>query len=242
MFGLWRAWRRRGWLREPVPESWRALAEAHLPFLPLVAPEDEAAFWDHLRIFVRGRNWEGAGGLEVTEEMKVVVGGIAARLARRLPYGAYDHLSSVVLYPSHYKHKDEEHIVFGEANRWGTVVLSWDAVRHGIGNPRDGHDTALHEFAHVLDVADGEFDGTPPLDDHAQLRAWAGVFSEHFLRLRSDGRRRRALLRQYGATNEAEFFAVATEAFFEKPSQMRKKAPDLYEELKRFYGLDPDGG
>jgi Mlc titration factor MtfA (ptsG expression regulator) len=109
----------------------------------------------------------------------------------------------------------------------------------GLRNPRDGHDTATHEFAHVLDRGDGRFDGTPELRASADYAPWAEVMSHHFLELRERSPRQRRVLRDYGATNEAEFFAVATETFFEKGRQLRERAPDLYEELRRFYRCDP---
>ena len=146
-------------------------------------------------------------------------------------------VTEILIYPSHYKHPDGDAVIYGEAHQWGTVVLSWDAVRHGIAIPNDGHDTAVHEFAHVLDVADGTFDGTPELHEADDYPRWAYVLSRHFNQLRRG--RGRQLLREYGATNEAEFFAVATEVFFEKPSVLARRAPDLYETLATYYRVDP---
>lgn len=88
-------------------------------------------------------------------------------------------------------------------------------------------------------MADGVFDGTPRLKTRADYRPWAQVMSRHFLGLRSGEKKDRSVLRMYGATNEAEFFAVATEAYFEKPRLMKQLLPDLYEELREFYGGDP---
>ncbi|MEJ2718484.1 MAG: zinc-dependent peptidase, partial [Deltaproteobacteria bacterium] len=123
---------------------------------------------------------------------------------------------------------------------WGTVVLSWPAVLHGLAHPRDAHDAALHEFAHVLDRGgDGEFDGTPKLKSMGDYGPWAQIMSLHYLRLREGKKPERRLLDMYGATNEAEFFAVATESYFEKAPLMKRLLPDLYEELQSFYGGDP---
>jgi Mlc titration factor MtfA (ptsG expression regulator) len=122
------------------------------------------------------------------------------------------------------------------------VILSWESVLAGLSNPRDGRDTAAHEFAHVLDRADGAFDGTPALRKYSHYRAWAAVMDEHFQGLRRGRPHERKVLDDYGALNEAEFFAVATESFFEKPRQMKAKTPELYEELRRFYGWDPAAG
>lgn len=236
MFSLLEAIRRRILLRRPFPDAWRPLVDDHLPFTRAFDDEERRRFDDHLRLFAWRVRFEGAQGLTVTDEMRVVVAGQAARMARNLPLDAYDHLGSVVVYPSHYRHEGKDGIILGEAHRLGTMVLSWDAVTHGISNRADGHDTTLHELAHVLDAQDGELDGTPLLE--TGYRRWGHVLSKHFLALR-ERPRRRGLLRQYGATNEAEFFAVASEAFFEKPKQLKDKAPDLYQELQRYYAVDP---
>jgi Mlc titration factor MtfA (ptsG expression regulator) len=238
VFSLITRWKRRRLAARAFPDAWRPIVDDRLDFAASMDTEERERFETHLKLFAWRLNWEPAGGLdEVTDEMRVVIAGAAARLARNLPYSVYDHLSSIVVYPSHYKHEARDGIIFGEANRWGTVVLSWDAVEHGIDNPFDGHDTALHELAHVLDVGDGAFDGTPLLEGGG-YRAWAEVFSRHYLALKRHAPRR-SVLRKYGATNEAEFFAVATEAFFEKPRQMKKKAPDLYDALADYYEIDP---
>lgn len=238
MFGLWRAWRRRRLAARPFPAAWEPILRQHYPAMAALPAERAERLRDNLKVFAWEKHWIGAHGLEVTDEMKVVISAAAARMIDGLSLSAYDRLTELVIYPSHYVHPDGEGgVVFGEAHRWGVVVLSWDAVKHGIGNPKDGHDTAMHEFAHVLDNADGAFDGTPPLHEAADYHAWAKVCTEHFLKLsRSPAK---SVVRRYGATNEAEFFACATEAFFEKPRQLEKKAPDLYAVLQDYYRIDP---
>ena len=104
---------------------------------------------------------------------------------------------------------------------------------------RDGLDTATHEFAHVLDAHDGLFDGTPELHARADYLPWATVMQARFSQLRRGDRALRKVLRDYGATNEAELFAVVSEVFFERPALLRTRAPELYAELHRFYGAPP---
>lgn len=214
------------------------LIARHFPFAEQLGAEERARFRTHLKVFALDKRFEGAGGLEVTDEMKVVVAGSAARLARNLSLDEYDDLVTILLYPASWKNPRGEGVHLGEAHRWGLVVLAWDAVRQGLHDPGDGHDTALHELAHVLDLGDGHFDGTPVLAGLADFHAWARVFAQHYEQLRARPHRSQ-VLRAYGATNEAEFFAVATEAFFEKPARLKAKAPELYEELRRYYRLDP---
>lgn len=237
MWSLLRRFKRRRLAARPFPEAWLPIVERRFPFAKRLATGEYERFLKRLKVFALEKRWEGAHGLEVTEEMKVVVSGAAARLARNLHLDVYDALTTIVLYDGHFKGANPEGITYGEAHRWGLVVLSWDAVRQGLASPRDGRDTALHEFAHVLDLGDGGFDGTPPLHEAGDYEAWTRAFSEHFLRLRN--KPHRGVLREYGATNEAEFFAVATEQFFENGRRIHQKAPALYRELVRFYRVDP---
>ncbi len=240
MFGWINRWRQSRLMKRPLPTEWVGWLDLHVPFFPGLKGEERERFLRYLKAFVWSKHFFGAGGLELTDEHRVVIGAAAVRLVLHLDLSYYDRLTEIIVYPYTYRHPNQTGAILGEAHTWGTVVLSWPAVLHGMDDPKDGHDTALHEFAHVLDVADGAFDGTPELHRFGDHRAWARVMSRAFLELRRDtDRRRRTVLRDYGATNEAEFFAVASETFFEKPHQLKEKAPELYEELKTFYRVDP---
>ena len=241
MFSLlnkYRRWRRKD---HPFPPEWLPHLQEHVPFFNELEGAIREKFLTLVKLFVWEKHWIGAGGLEMTDEIKVVVAATAARLVLHLDLSYYDRLTEILVYPSHFNHPDEVGggVTFGEAHAWGTVVLSWEAVLNGLENPLDGHDTATHEFAHVLDRRDGEFDGTPDLRSMGHYAPWARVMGEHFDALQRRRKRQRKVLRMYGAQNEAEFFAVATESFFEKPRQMKKHTPELYTELVRFYGFDP---
>lgn len=237
---IFRYLRRRKSRKRELPPAWLGYLEEHVSFFADLEGEQRERFLEYLKIFVWEKYFIAAGGMEITEEVQVVIAAAAVRLVVHLDISEYNRLTEIIVYPSHYHHPDDdEAVVFGEAHSWGTVVLSWDAVLQGLHNPNDGHDTATHEFAHVLDGNDGSFDGTPDLRAHDHYRPWATVMSDHYLKLQKRGKKQRKVLRSYGATNEAEFFAVATESFFEKPEQMKKRTPDLYDELQRFYGFDP---
>ena len=238
LFSFFRDHRRRKLAEEAFPTAWLPIVEQRLTFTRRFTKEEYERFLVVLNVFAHDKEWVGIHGLEITDEIKVIISGAAARLARNLDLDVYDQLRTIVVYPSHFQKRGEEDEVFlGQAFRWGQVVLSWDAVLGGLANPRDGHDTALHEFAHMLDAAGGVFDGTPVLHDRHDYSAWAKAFSRHFFELREKPHKN--VLRAYGATNEAEFFAVATEAFFEKPLQLKQRAPELYEQLRHYYLLDP---
>jgi MtfA peptidase len=221
----------------PLPPGWEAQAVKHFPFVDTLEANERGRFFLHLKVFAHEKNWEGAKGLVVTEEMKIVVSGAAARLSRNLALDVYDDLKTVLLYDQSFVGQNGAMETYGEAHQRGLVILAWDKVRHGLARPEDGHDVALHELAHALDAADKAFDGTPDLGLQGDYRTWAKVFHKHYTRLKT--KPQLSVLNRYGATNEAEFFAVATETFFEKPSQLQKKAPDLYDALKAFYGCDP---
>ena len=174
--------------------------------------------------------------------MKLVISAMAARMGRRLPVEVFDEVREFVIYPGHFKRPDDDssHLAtYGSAHDFGTVVLSWDAVQEGIAVPDDGQDTTLHEFAHMLDLTTGEFDGTPLLDDYEDYTAWARVFTKHFEELRYNSDLEH-VIDDYGATNPAEFFAVATEVFFEQPELLEENAPALYEQMATYFRLDPN--
>jgi Mlc titration factor MtfA (ptsG expression regulator) len=222
----------------PVPSTWREILARNAPFVERLADADRAHLLGDIQVFLAEKHFIAAGGMEVTDEVKVTIAAAAARLVLHLDVDRYDDLTEIIVYPSAYKHPgadDDAGAVLGEAHSWGVVVLAWDAVVGGMRNPRDGHDTAAHEFAHVLDRADGTFDGAPSLHAGAHYRPWATVMQRSFDRLRDRDRTLRKVLREYGATNEAEFFAVATEAYFERPEELKKRAPELFAELERFY-------
>jgi Mlc titration factor MtfA (ptsG expression regulator) len=240
MFGLIRAWKRRRLAKRPFPQEWLPYIEQHVGFYEFLHDELRQRFLDLLKVFVWEKHFFGAGGMEISERVKVVLAAAAVRLVLYLDLSYYDRLTEIIVYPSHYRHPDDdEGVIFGEARSWGTVVVSWEAILHGLENHSDGHDTATHEFAHVLDRGSGDFNGTPILRSFAQYRPWAEVMTHHYNRLKGGARPEHRVLRRYGATNEAEFFAVATESFFERPERMHEHTPELYELLKDFYGCDP---
>lgn len=242
MFGLFGRVRRMRLAQRELPAHWPEILDKNVPFVRHLDDALRAEFLELLKVFVWDKHWIGAKGMEITDEVKVTVSAAAVRLVLHMGLEPYDGLSEIVVYPFAYTHDGTEGAVLGEAHTWGTVVLSWPDVRQGLANPHDGHDTATHEFAHVLDVAAGSFNGTPALRSRGDYRPWAHVLERHYRRLRTKNKDERRVLRMYGATNEAEFFAVATEAFFEKPRQMKKRLPELFDVLHELYQLDPCDG
>lgn len=187
---------------------------------------------------VATRRWEGGGGLQVTDEMRVTISGAAAllTLGQETEY-AFKSLPSIIIYPGGYTTPDGDRL--GEAWHRGPIVLSWADTLRTTRRAGRGNNLVLHEFAHHVDGLDGEMDGRPPLDSETDRR-WRTVVHWEYDRLVARARRREVtLLDHYGATNHAEFFAVATECFFERSHDMKAEHAELHELLSRLYAHDP---
>lgn len=248
LFNPLRHIKRRVLLAEPFPAAWLPIV-ARLPFYGGLDERGQERIRDDLRVLIAEKNWEGCGGLVLTDEIRVTIAAQASLLLLNIEHEFYPDVQSILVYPSSYRsmpRADSVGVVrvgpetLGEAWPGGPVVLSWDAARGGALDPRDGHNLVLHEFAHKLDLLDGLGDGTPPLRGRDRFTAWVETMTVEFRALRAAADAGRAtLLDHYGATNAAEFFAVATECFFEKSTQMRTRHASLYEVLRDYYQQDP---
>lgn len=232
-------------------EEWITLLEKNVPLYGRLPEELRVRLDEKIARFIATIRFEGCGDLELTEEMILTVAAQACLLVIHREGNPYPELKVVYLYPGTFssvqKSVDSTGVVtegrvsrLGESWETGTVVLSWDSVEAGARNVFDAQNVTFHEFAHQLDHEDGSTDGAPGLSGRAAYQSWAHVFRENyadFLGMLEDGKK--TLIDSYGATNPAEFFAVATETFFEKPRQLANKRPDLYEEMRNYYGLDP---
>lgn len=251
MFGFLKRRRRERLRAVTFPAAWLDIIERNVPLFTRLPAADRRELQGLVQIFLAEKSFEGCGGLELTDEIKVTVAAQACLLLLHRETDVYPRLITVLVYPSAYIAKaveplgggiglEGEHIHLGESWSSGVVVLSWDDVRAGVSDIRDGQNLVLHEFAHQLDREDGEINGTPLLEQRSQYVAWGRVLNAEYERLRRDSRLgRHTVLDDYGATNPAEFFAVATECFFEKPRVLQKRHPELYEELRSFYRQDP---
>lgn len=197
-----------------------------------------------IQVLIAEKNFEACDGLEaVTREMKVVIMAQAALLLVGRDHRLFAKLRTILIYPDAFtggRVDGDETVRLGESWASGSVILSWRSVQRGGEDERDGRNVVIHEFAHQLDQENRHADGLPQLEDRNAIGNWAHAFSaayEDFCRdLDAD---RKTVMDPYGATNPAEFFAVATETFFEKSKQLQREYPDLYAQLKDYYGLDP---
>ncbi len=252
LFTWLRRRRRRKLLSRPYPAQWDPHFAA-LPFYLQLDAKRRDAIRDITRVLVTEKNWEGCGGLSITEEMQVTIAAGAALLLLGLEHEYYRHVDSILVYPTTImaRHRqagpgglvrEGKQAVIGLAHYRGPIVLAWDSARHGGENWEDGRNVILHEFAHKLDMLDHFADGTPPIHEREQYDAWVQIMTrEYELLVKKTEKGRRTLMDKYGATNPAEFFAVATECFFEKGRAMKRKHPELYELLKTYYRQDPAG-
>jgi Mlc titration factor MtfA (ptsG expression regulator) len=243
--------RRRKILATPFPRDWQDYLHHNVAHYRYLTAREQAKLRDDLRIFIAEKNWEGCGGLVMTEEIQVTVAAHACLLVLALEHNYFDRVRSILVYPHGYRADGErlgrDGLVhaggegrLGEAWYRGPVVLSWSDVRAEGRNPRLGHNVVFHEFAHQLDMLDGVLNGTPPLGGPEQAARWKAVMTAEYQRLIDEsGQGRATLLDQYGTTDEGEFFAVATECFFDLPAEMRLRHPQLYDLLRDYYRQDP---
>ncbi len=235
----------------PFPANWSHLLSRTCRFYARATAEDRARLEDAIKIFVDEKNFEGCDGLEITEEMKVVIAAHACLLLLRRRGEVYPDLHSILVYPSGYAAPVTESLGggavqerymerIGEATPRGAVVLAWNAIVAAIRGMSPGRNVAFHEFAHQLDFESGAADGMPELQNPHHYREWARTFDEEFKRLRVDTLMGRpTALDEYATTNAAEFFAVATETFFEAPYRVAAAHPRMYDLMCEFYGQDP---
>ncbi|MEH2055888.1 MAG: M90 family metallopeptidase [Nostoc sp.] len=244
--------RRRNRLKHrPFPPLWNAIIENNLPIYPCLSPDEIRRLQGHIQVFLAEKQFIGCRGLQVTEEMKLTLAATACLLLLNERGQYFPRLRSILVYPNAYFVQEtnsignyvvEERRVARLGESWTTdqVVVSWEQVKQDTDNWRDGRNVVLHEFAHQLDQEDGKAEGVPILQRNSDYLSWANVMTEAYQQLCNDVLQGvKTVMDSYGATNPAEFFAVATETFFEKPHQLLSKHPALYQQLQRYYQLDP---
>ena len=244
--------RRRRLRARPFPAAWQAILQQNVALYGKMPEPLRQELHCHVQVFLGEKYFEGCGGLCITDEIRVTIAGQACILLLNRPARYYPTLRSILVYPSAYvvnakrsdgliELSDRREVHLGESWNNGTLVLSWCDVTRTSHDMRDGHNLVLHEFAHQLDQEDGVGDGVPILEQRSKYFHWAEVLDKEYQHLVAMTRKgHRDVLQAYGATNPAEFFAVATEAFFEKPTPLHRKHPELYQELKDFFRLDPE--
>src|SRR5437762_9843140 len=252
MLGFFKDRHRKRLKARPVRNEWLKSIKHRVAFFTRLSASDQAELLDHVQILLAEKNFEGCAGQEITDEIRVTIAVQACLLLLHRKTDYFPHLLTILVYPSTYMVDEKRHLEgpvweegrmarLGETGRQlGTLVLAWDAAKSGAADPTDGKNVVLHEFAHQLDFENHAEDGTPALATREQQLSWHQVMRTEFALLRAaDETGIPTLLDTYGATNPAEFFAVSTEAFFERPYALRARHPKLYAELQSYFRQDP---
>ena len=203
------------------------------------------------QVLIAEKPFIGCAGLEITEEMRVLVAVQAALLLLRRRAGAFDGLRQILIYPNAFVVerssadaaglvRDERRALAGESWQQGQVILSWDDVLAGAADPYDGRNVVIHEFAHQLDQANGVANGAPFVPGAQRRARWAATLGAEYKALQDRlAQGVEGLIEPYAATHPAEFFAVVSELFFERPLELATEHAALYGEFSSFYGVDP---
>ena len=236
--------------RRGLPERWPDIIEENVATWKVLDTDEREVLVATGDWLLRHKHWEASQGFSLTDEITVTIAAQAALLVLGLTVDEYREVRAVVVYPTAMQSRgfyagpvpgtvtDGVVPVLGEAHdRRGPVLLAWDQARDAARNPGRGHNVVYHEFAHKLDMLDDVVDGTPPIEQRVDLDRWVAVCTEAYEALRAGVER--PPLQPYGATNPGEFFAVATEAFFDVPVELEQHEPNVYGVLRDFFRQDP---
>lgn len=250
-----------GWLRDhrrqkilehPFPAEWEQILAAGLSHWQHLDLDERSRLRCLTQVFVAEKSWEGCGGLDMTDEIRVTVAGQACLLLLGLENVEFTDVDSILVYPHAVKTPEGPHAsygsvvesgslpILGQALSGGPVLLTWDAITKSARHPERGHNVVYHEFAHKLDMLNGPPDGLPPLHEGMRRQAWTAAFEpawRDFCERVDDGED--TFIDPYAAESPAEFFAVTSEVFFEAPDLLHAEYPAVYEQLKQFYRQDP---
>jgi Mlc titration factor MtfA (ptsG expression regulator) len=235
--------------RAGLPTDGRRIIEQHLAVWPLLDDAEQRRLLATTDELLSRKRWEAARGFELDDTVRILIAAQAALLVLNLSTDHYRLVSAIVVHPSTVETRGErpgpslgtvtsdplDVLGLAEDGR-GPIVIAWDEALAGAHRSERGHNVVLHEFAHKLDMRDGTIDGTPllPQDLRADwIRACTDVYEDLV------AGEPRPPMRWYGATNQGEFFAVATEVFFEQSQDLQVFEPELYDVLMRFYRQDP---
>ncbi len=243
--------RRRRLLARPFPPQWQQILQHNLPVYNALPTDTVSELHHQIVLFLEEKKFYGCGGLVIDDNIRVTIAAQACLLLLNRPTRGYASLQAILVYPSAYLAPRREHdnsgvvhesnsTMLGESWSNGRLILSWDDVVRGASDFQDGHNVVLHEFAHQLDQESGSANGAPLLSTGTSYKSWARVLADEFLQLQRDADAGQAsLLDHYGASNPAEFFAVATEVFFERPNELMQLHPELFQQLLGYYRVDP---
>ena len=238
-------------LARPFPRPYAKILRRNMPLYSRLPADLQLQLKRLIQQFLLQKKFVGCAGLSVTDEMRVTIAGKACLLLLNRATPVYPKLSFILVYPSAFivpraevaaggLVTHDEQTLLGESWEDDRVILAWDHVKRRSADAEPGHDVVLHEFAHQLDSESGSTNGAPYLASRARYARWSAVFLREFALLQQAARRQEAgVIDPYGASSPAEFFAVATEAFFENPVALGQQHPALFAALREYYCVDP---
>ena len=233
------------------PKKWDNKLTAQWPIYRKLPDLLKQSLQERIKLFLSEKQFVGCNGFEVSENHKLFIAAQACLLIINKPFEYFDKLETLLIYPTAFivnrnqllpngTISEDKNINLGEAWESGKIILSWDDSYSGMINISDGHNVVIHEFAHLLDHTNGSANGAPLLQHAINYDQWSKAFSAAFNRLQEPiNEDHKNLFDPYGATNPGEFFAVASEVFFEKSKQFQQQEPDLHHQLVMFYAVDP---
>lgn len=251
----WVAWRRGKAQADAFPPEWRRILRRRVPGVALLPADLQLQLKKHIQVFLAEKAFIGCKGQAITDEVRVTIAAQACLLLLNRPGDYYPALRQILVYPSAFLVAHEQvdgagvvqsrrDLRSGESWSQGQVILAWDDTVRGAADPHDGWNVVIHEFAHQLDSQTGLTNGAPDLGPAERYAAWSAVMQSAYDALcdatdAMDAGGPAPFIDPYGATDPAEFFAVVTEVFFERPRALSVEHPALYQELSRFYRLHP---
>lgn len=249
MFGLGQWWRQRAQTGVKVPDAlWSATLEG-CEFTRALSPEERARLREHVGWFLADKSFSGAAGLELDDAKMVAIATQACMLILGLDRSFFRGWVGIIVYPTQFlpRHKwvdeagvvhEDDRALMGEARHDGPVILSWDDV--ASAGPADGVNVVIHEFAHKLDMLNGSANGFPPLHADMSRKRWSAAFGAAYEDFgRCVARHVYTPIDPYAAESPAEFFAVLSEMFFERPDVLHGEYPEVYDQMRQFYRQDP---
>lgn len=233
-----------------MPTDWKSLLEREFVLYRKLPSEQRRRLEGHINIFLHEKVFVGCNDLQITDEVRLLIAAQACLLILNKRTDYYPGFETILVYPDTFvvpvtqqdgllvSNTVSAHL--GESWHRGPIVLAWDQVLLGAQYERDGHNVVMHEFAHKLDEENWNMDGLPVLPNVDQYASWKQVLTEAYERLQAEvDQGKPDVIDAYGATSPAEFFAVVTETFFEKPGLLKQQYPALYEQFSIYYQLDP---
>ena len=244
-------WRRQRIRNQTFPPAWRRILRRRVPYVAKLPSDLQRQLKQHIQVFIAEKSFIGCGGQTMTDDVRVTIAAQACLLTLNHMRDDYRMLHEILVYPSAFRvdrvnvdsmglQQELRQVLAGESWTRGQVILSWKDVVTDAATIDDGRNVVIHEFAHQLDQEKGYANGAPYLPRGEAHERWSRVMGEAYERLQRDALYGQpSLLNHYGASHPAEFFAVATEVFFEQAADMAAEHPELYRELSAFYRLNP---